>query len=237
MSDYEFTDDAAGADETPEQAEAPQTDDGWAPPSQAEYDAAIQNARAEAYYEALEAAPAEAEYAPEPEYAEQQQPYDAPAAEQGWLAEDPELAQYIDQRVQQGIEQGIQESLGAYEPILGMVAEKEGAALAEGYLGKIEENIGEFSHDHAHAIATGLVEAGASPGEALYRAALMQREHEQQLIHQAYYTYEQQLRNVSSASAQPGVAGAAQEAGELGDYDQIVADYVARQGQPSHAAG
>lgn len=215
----------AVADATPAEA-APEQE--FAPEPTMYDEEALQQARAEAYHEALEAVGGG--------YEEQPQGYEEEGYEEevaNPLAEDPELAEYVENLV----EQRFAERLGDFEPVLGMVAEREGAALAEGYLSNIEQQIGEFSHDHAHAIATGLANAGASPQEALYQAALMQREFEANLMTRAYQSYETQLSNGQSASAEPGVSGAANEVRELGDYDDIASSWIENGRRPSHAAG
>ncbi|MBA2559473.1 MAG: hypothetical protein H0V07_06220 [Propionibacteriales bacterium] len=240
MSDYDLeptVDDAPAEPETAvEEASAPSAPEAeaWTPPaSQAEYEAHLQQAATAAYYEALNATQQQEQYA---EYAQPEAPAE-PGAQPEWLSEDPELKGYIDQAVQQGIEQGMSERMGEYEPILGLVAEEKGAQLAESYLSNIEGQIGGFDHSHAHAIATGLVEAGAAPAEALYRAALMQRENETALRQQAYQEYQNQLANGQQASAQPGVSGAATELRELGGYDDISEAWLSNGRRPTHAAG
>lgn len=236
MSDYELE---TPVDEAPAEApveEAPEYEaaDEWAPPaSREEFEAYVQAEREaaaqQAYYEALSAT----QLPTEPQTFD---PANVEEPEADYLEYDPELVAAIDKRAE-AIAEAKLEAFAEYQPILDLVAEQQGAQLAEQYLSNIEGQIGVFDHGHAHLIATGLVEQGQEPAQALYNAALIQRQQEQAIQQRAFQAYQDTLQNRESASAQPGVAGAATEITELGDYDDIANRYLASIGRPTHAAG
>jgi hypothetical protein len=187
--------------------------------------------------------------------ADRAQQYDAWVAEQEWLAQqgqaeaapqappaeaptyDPYDPESVESYIQATLEAGLNERLGQIEPIIGLVAQERGQQLAEAYFTNLEGQVGDFSHDHAYAIAQGFLETGASPEAAMHQAAVMQHEHEATLRAAAIEEYRNQLSNVQNASAQPGVVGAATEGRDLGDYDQISEDFLAGLRRPAHVAG
>jgi hypothetical protein len=207
----------APSTETPTPAETAEPT--WAPPaSQADYEAAMQEARAEAYAEAFanldmgfDESAAAMPTAPEAQAPAMGGELDSLAAQ------DPELARYVSDLVERQVSQRLEQ----IEPTVNLVAAQVGTKFAEDYMEQLSGHIGEFDHQHALAIANGLIERGVDPGPAFQRAAVMQRQHEEALTRTAYERGKSEvmetLQNHQTAPAEPGATVAASEARSAAD--------------------
>ena len=155
---------------------------------------------------------------------------------------DPESVQrYIQQSVQQGLQQGLQQSLGPYEGLMGMVACQQGEQLARQELDTIKAELGEFNEDSAFLIASGLIEQGGDPGQALRQSAQFAKEWESQVRADEREKYKQELQNLQGAPSETpmGSASAANEVGVptgKGRYEEAIRRALANR-QPVYPTG
>lgn len=155
---------------------------------------------------------------------------------------DPESVQrYIQQSVQQGLQQGLQQSLGPYEGLMGMVASQQGEQLARQELDTIKGELGEFNEDSAFLIASGLIEQGNDPGQALRQSAQYAKEWETQIRSDEREKYKQELQNLQGAPSETpmGSASAANEVGVptgKGRYEEAIRRALANR-QPVYPTG
>lgn len=168
-----------------------------------------------------------------------QEPQPQPAQDDP-LADDPELSEYINAKIEAGVNARFEEM----EPLMGLVATEYGERHAQEKLGEVKARIGEFDGgEMAEKQVFGLAHTWAQQGypadQAIEAAAVHVRNYEKSLQTKFYERYEEQLRNGQSAAVEPGVAGAAAETSQPtnpGSYDEVVARW--RSGRnPEHAAG
>lgn len=116
---------------------------------------------------------------------------------------DPDSVQnYIQESVQYGVTQALQQNFAPYEGVLGMVASQQGEALARQELEKIQGEIGEFDHDSAFLVASGMIEQGVDPVRALRQAAGYARETEERIRADERERYKSELQKLASAPTQ-----------------------------------
>lgn len=113
---------------------------------------------------------------------------------------DPNSVQtYVDALLEQRVAAAIQNSLSPYESVLGMVASREGEDLAKREFEKIASEVGEFDQEAAFAMASGLIERGMDPGEAIREAGTYAREWEKRIATKAVEDYKASLQTISDA--------------------------------------
>lgn len=94
---------------------------------------------------------------------------------------DPFDPESVESYIGRNVERLFSERLQPYEGLLGMVAAKEGETLARTELASLESRIGNFDHDNAFMVASGLIEQGRDPNQALQTAAQHTYEFEQRI--------------------------------------------------------
>jgi hypothetical protein len=179
---------------------------------------------------------------PDPYDEYQQQAYQQPQFEEEFDPFDPESVQrYIQQSVAQGLQQGLAQNLGPYEGLLGMVASQQGEALARQELDTIRGELGDFNEDAAFLVASGLIEQGGDPGQALRQSAQYAQEWETQIRSDEREKYKQELQNLQGAPSETpmGSASAANEVGVptgKGRYEEAIRRALANR-QPVYPTG
>lgn len=113
--------------------------------------------------------------------------------------------------IQQGIQQGIQQAMEPYSGILGIVASREGEQLAHSELQRIEAEMGSFDKDTAFLVASGLIDQGHDPAQALRRAAEFSKQMEARIREDERAKYTNEIKQISSGSGDlPAGQGAAE---------------------------
>lgn len=198
LVDYETTPDGGGdggaAPPEPTPAATPPEPASWQGPSQQEWEQAQQ---------ALQQLGSVAPFMQEL----QQILSEDPGAQQqgGELQIDPQVQQYLDAQV----ERMYQERFGAFEPVLGQIAEREGEQIARSELDRLAGEGGEFNRDLALVAAQQYVGSGMSPDQALVAAAEYARTMQKQIADEAIKAHQEALLAAAGAPPEPGPTGAA----------------------------
>lgn len=127
----------------------------------------------------------------------------------------------------------VEQRMGAYTPLLGQIAEREGEQIARNELEKLAGEVGEFNRDDAILLTRAYMDQGMQPQQALKQAATRAHEREAAISTAAVDAYKAQLAN--AAGAQPGVpaTGAATELpAQLrgkSAYEAIIANFESAQ--------
>jgi len=131
-----------------------------------------------------------------------------PGFEQGQPQLDPMVAQLV--------EQAVGARLGAFEPMLAQIAEREGREIAVTELTKMQTELGAFDVDKAVVVTQSYMAQGMPPQEALRQAAQYVRQDEtsvesriEEAVKQALDEFKQQLGHAASAPETLGAPGAA----------------------------
>jgi hypothetical protein len=156
-------------------------------------------------------------------------PYQQPQEQQQFDPGNPDA--YLEQR----LEQMWQERFGAYEPVLGQIAEREGEQMARSTLDRLASEHGEFDRDLALTAAQVYVDperGGMSPADALNAAAQFARQTEERIRADERAKYTTQLGNAANAPTDIHAPGAAVEAPGVPTgrdrYEQAVANFTSR---------
>lgn len=123
----------------------------------------------------------------------------------GELQIDPQVQQYLDAQV----ERMYQERFGAFEPVLGQIAEREGEQIARSELDRLAGEHGEFNRDLALVAAQQYVGSGMPPDQALVAAAEYARTMQKQIADEAIKAHQEALLAAAGAPVEPGATGAA----------------------------
>lgn len=121
------------------------------------------------------------------------------------------VQRYVDALLEQRVAAAIQNSLGPYESVLGMVASREGEDLAKREFEKIASEVGEFDQEAAFAMASGLIDRGMEPGQAIREAGTYAREWEKRIATKAVEDYKASLQTIGSAPQEQTGGAAATE--------------------------
>jgi len=169
---------------------------------------------------------------------EPEQPQPDPMADFQFDPFDPEsVQQMIDMRAQ-AIAQAQMEP---FQGLLGMLSAREGEQLAKAELDRIQGDVGEFDHDMAFLIASGMVDNGSDPAGALRQSAGQVREFESKIRADERAKVEAEFQGLGTAPREQGVGSGEAVPGESvptgpGRYDQIVERWRANQ-RPSMPVG
>lgn len=143
---------------------------------------------------------------------EQQQQYGQPQQPQEPEFDpfDPTSVQaYINQNVQHGVEQALE----PYSGVLGIVASREGEQMAHAELEKIRTEVGDFDKDTAFLVASGLIDQGYEPAQALRRAAEFSRGVETRIREDERKRYTSEVSNLAGGNGDvPAGGGTAEQA-------------------------
>jgi len=187
---------AAGDQEGQLEAEA------WAGPSQEEWQSltAYQQATMPIMQELAQilSSPDDT-YAQQPQYG--QQPYGQPAED--------DFDPYDQNQLQGLIQQHLNQALEPLQGIVGMVASDKGEQLAKSELETIQNELGAFDTDTAFLVASGLIEAGHDPAQALRHAASYAQSYEAKIRADERAKVQQEYQNVSQAPNELPVGGSA----------------------------
>jgi len=201
----ELADENYADDDEPVGGEAAPAEAEWQPPGREWYDNIGQFVeQAGPILQQLAYQQYQPPYEPDPgyEYGPQPQPQD----EYGDY--DPDAVRFIEQRIDQRLEN----MLGPYQPVLGLVAQREAETATRSALDQFAQTYGEFSRDEATMKALQLQQRGHDPEWALQVAAQQQHEFEQRIAQQAVEAYKESLRAVAEAPSEPSASsGAGQE--------------------------
>lgn len=114
------------------------------------------------------------------------------------------IASLVDQRVQATLQQ----TLGPIEGLMGVVASEKGEQLARAELETIRGEVGEFDNDTAFLIASGMIESGTPPEQALRQAAGYAQQYEQKIRADERAKVEQELQTLRGAPRETPIGGA-----------------------------
>jgi hypothetical protein len=129
--------------------------------------------------------------------------YGQPMEEQEEL--DPFDQENVSRFIARHVEQGINEALGPFQGILGTVASREGESRAKGELERIGTEVGEFDKDNAFLVASGMIEQGADPSEALSKAAMYSRQFEEKIRADEREKYKAELERLAGAPRETAI--------------------------------
>lgn len=115
---------------------------------------------------------------------------------------DPFDPESVQQYIQHNIQQGVEQALDPYSGVLGLVATREGEALAKKELETIRGEVGDFDQDAALLVASGLIDQGHDPSEALRVAAQYTRDYEARVQQSALEKYKQELQGLSDGTGE-----------------------------------
>lgn len=129
-----------------------------------------------------------------------------PAQQQSYQQIDPNAdpQAYMDAR----LEQMFNERFGAFEPVLGQIAEREGEQAARNELDRLASEGGDFNRDIALVVAQQRVDQ-MGPQQALAAGAEFARNLQKQIGDQAVEAYKQSIAAAASAPTDVSAPGAA----------------------------
>lgn len=107
------------------------------------------------------------------------------------------------------VQREIAQALQPLQGILGVVATDKGEQLARNELETIRSEVGEFDNDTAFLVASGLIEAGHDPGQALRQAAQYAQSYEQKIRADERAKVEQEFKTLAGAPHETPIGGAA----------------------------
>lgn len=136
------------------------------------------------------------------ELLQQPEPQADPQADFEFDPFDPEsVQQLIDMRAQ-AIAAAQMEP---FQGLLGMLSAREGEQLAKAELDRIQGEVGEFDHDMAFLVASGMVDNGHDPAQALRQSASQVREYESKIRADERAKVEAEFQGLGSAPNERGV--------------------------------
>jgi hypothetical protein len=203
---YETTADSYEGEAGGDEGEAPVPEGGWPGPSQDEWNDLVGFRQ--------EVTPFLGELAnvlnqvEQPQYGQQQQPQ---YGQDPYAQQEPEFDPFdsnsVQQYIQQNIQQGVQQALDPYSGVLGLVATREGEQLAKNELDTIKSEVGDFDQDAALLVASGLIDQGQDPSQALRTSAEYVRDYEAKIRASEREKYQQELQGLSGRGDVPAGAG------------------------------
>lgn len=131
--------------------------------------------------------------------------------------------------------------LSPFKGLLGMLSQREGEALARAELERITGEVGEFDKDTAFMVASGLIDQGMDPAQALRQGATYTKEFESRVRQDERTKVEQELRARGEAPHEPPVGTTTGEPGQPvptgpGRYEEAIQRAMSRM-RPSVPAG
>jgi len=124
---------------------------------------------------------------------------------------DPFDPESVQQYIQAQVSQGVESALDPYSGVLGLVATREGEALAHKELESLRSDVGQFDQDTALLIASGMIDQGREPGEALRASAEFARDYEAKVRADAVEAYKKELQTLASGGDVPAGDGRSAE--------------------------
>lgn len=121
---------------------------------------------------------------------------------------DPDSVQkFIDARA----ESIASKQMEPFRGLLGMLSVREGEALAKAELDKVGAEIGEFDKDTAFLIASGLIDQGGDPGQALRQAASHAKDFESRVRQDERAKVEAEIKGLGQAPNETGIGSTTAE--------------------------
>lgn len=146
----------------------------------------------------------------------------------------PELDPWDPNSVKGYIDYQVQSRTADYDNMLRLVEAQQGEQLARQELDRLHTQYGEFDGDTALVIASGLLDQGVAPHQALDQAAQLLRDHEAKVRADERQRHGVTLQNINEAPKEgSGNTGIAQETERVpmgkDRYEQAVERYLAGQ--------
>ena len=121
---------------------------------------------------------------------------------------DPESVQrFVDARAEAMAERMME----PFKGLLGMISEREGETLAKAELERIKGEVGEFDQDMAYMVASGMLQPGVDPAQALQVSAKHIHEYETRIRSDERAKVEAELRGLGEAPSQGGTGSGTAE--------------------------
>lgn len=115
---------------------------------------------------------------------------------------------YMNWKLEQRLSAAFDEHLGPFQGLLGMMASEKGEALARSELESIKGDIGDFDQDTAYLVASGIIERGGDPSDALRQAATFAHDFEERIRADEREKFQQQFQQLGQAPGE--ITGGAQ---------------------------
>lgn len=144
----------------------------------------------------------------------------------------PELDPWDPNSVQKYIDYQVSQRTAEYDNMLRLVEAQQGEQLARQEIERLHGVYGDFDGDTALVIASGLLDQGVAPNQALDQAAQLLRDHEAKVREDERQRHGVTLQNIAEApregSANTGLAQETERVPTGKDrYEEVVARYLA----------